>query len=212
MDITFFIDFDGTITKQDTCTATTEAFARGDWTRFEMAWREGKITTEDCSRGILQLFDADEKKLKQFLTEKIEIDPHFIPFLNLCRQKGYDIYILSDGYDVNIKTVLKKYQISDLPYFANRLITDKDFLDIECTYKSDCGQCGTCKTGLMKKLKKHKALAVYIGDGYSDVCAAKNCDVLFAKHHLLSYCRENGIPANAFSDFSDIIHWVNTLD
>ena len=42
--------------------ATTEAFARGDWTRFEMAWREGKITTEDCSRGILQLFDADEKK------------------------------------------------------------------------------------------------------------------------------------------------------
>ncbi|WP_422444954.1 MtnX-like HAD-IB family phosphatase [Thermoanaerobacterium sp. DL9XJH110] len=212
MVVTFFVDFDGTITKQDTCDAMAKAFARGDWESIDLLWKERRLSTEDCARETFKLFDADGEKLKKFLQDNIEIDDYFIPFLKLCGKKGYMVYVLSDGYDFNIDTVFKKYGITDIPYYSNRLIIDGSLFDIECTHRSvSCPQCGTCKTEIMEKLKPENGLAVYIGDGYSDICPAKKADVVFAKESLLSYCRKNSIPARSFKDFEDIINWVSAL-
>jgi 2,3-diketo-5-methylthio-1-phosphopentane phosphatase len=206
----FFIDFDGTVTDRDTCVAMTEAFARGNWQELELKWQKGEISTEECARETFKLFDASELELKKFLLDNIKIDDHFITFAEFCRQKGHEIYILSDGYDFNIETILEKYGIRGIPYFANRLIIDGRRFDIECTYSSStCAQCGTCKAELVEKLKPENALSIYVGDGYSDICAAKKADVIFAKGVLLSHLRQNGIPTIAYNDFSDILKWVN---
>ncbi|TYP52452.1 MtnX-like HAD-IB family phosphatase [Thermosediminibacter litoriperuensis] len=213
MKITFFIDFDGTITKKDTCVAMTQAFARGNWEEIELRWQRGEISTEECARETFKLFDASEEDLRNFLIENMEVDDYFIPFLEFCRKRGHDIYILSDGYDFNIKTILKKYGIKDIPYFSNKLIIDGRKFDIECQHSSGwCPQCGTCKAELIDKLKPRDGISVYIGDGYSDVCAAKKADVIFAKGVLLSHCRKNDIPAIAYKDFSDIVDWARSAD
>lgn len=210
MHLVFFTDFDGTITEQDTCMAMAEAFARGNWQELELQWQKGELTTEECARETLKLFDAGEEELRKLLTDHVTIDSHFIPFAQFCRQKGHEIYVLSDGYDYNIETVFDKYGIKDIPYFANRLIIKGRKFDIECIHSSrECPRCGTCKAELMEKLKPEGALAVYIGDGYSDLCAAKKADVIFAKGVLLSHLCREGIPAMAFDDFSDILKWLN---
>lgn len=212
MRITFFIDFDGTITKQDTCHSMTKAFARGDWEAIEKRWEQGQLTTVECARETFRLFDSNKNKLKQFLLN-IEIDPYFIPFVNLCRQKGFEIYILSDGYDFNIKTIFEKYGITGIPFFSNELIINEDnSFDIKATYASlNCTRCGTCKTEIFERLKKPDALSVYIGDGISDTCAAQKADKIFAKGKLLKYCMNNDIKAQAFKDFSEIIKWCESL-
>lgn len=209
MKITFFIDFDGTITKKDTCIAMNNAFVQGDWQSIDLKWQNKMLSTEEAARATFKLYNADERKLKQFLLDEIEIDEYFIPFLQYCRKKDCDIYILSDGYDFNIKTVLGKYGIKDVPFYSNELIiSDKDF-DVNTVHSSDsCGRCGTCKTNLINKLKPKEGLTVYVGDGYSDMCAAQKADIIFAKDHLLSYCRDNNIPAKAFNNFSDIKNWI----
>jgi 2,3-diketo-5-methylthio-1-phosphopentane phosphatase len=206
MKLVFFVDFDGTVTKEDTCEAMVKAFAKGDWESLDKKWQQGELSTENCAIETFKMFDADEASLKKFLQESMEIDDYFIPFVNLCRQKNFGLYILSDGYDFNIKVVLEKYGLNGIPYYANELVIDDRNFDIRCPYGSKtCPKCGVCKTEIMKKLKPEDGVSVFIGDGYSDTCPAKSADIVFAKRTLLEYCRKNKIPARDFKDFSDII-------
>jgi 2-hydroxy-3-keto-5-methylthiopentenyl-1-phosphate phosphatase len=210
--VTFFIDFDGTITKQDTCNAVTKQFALGDWEALNEMWKERKLSTEECARQTFRMFDSDEESVKTFLYDNIELDDYFIPFLNRCRKNGHDLYVLSDGYDFNINTVFRKYGIRNIPYFSNMLIIKGRSFDIDCPHSSSlCKWCGVCKTEILQKLRSKHGTAVYIGDGYSDRCPAEKCDVIFAKDHLLDYCKKNHIPARPFTNFQDILFWLDSL-
>jgi 2-hydroxy-3-keto-5-methylthiopentenyl-1-phosphate phosphatase len=203
----FFIDFDGTITTTDTCWAMVQAFAREGWEEINRRWENKEISTEQCANLTFKLFDAAPGELKR-LVEGIDIDPYFIDFWQWCREKNYPVYILSDGYDFNIQTILHKYKLN-IPYYANRLIHNGGF-KIECPYFNQiCGNCGTCKTSLIQKLKDASSQAVYIGDGYSDTCPARQADIIYAKGTLYKYCIDQGLPALEYRDFGDILSSLN---
>ncbi|HHY22611.1 MAG TPA: MtnX-like HAD-IB family phosphatase [Bacilli bacterium] len=212
MKVTFFIDFDGTITKKDTCIAMSNAFCRKDWHDINLKWQEGEISTAESAQQIFELLEVSKEQLKTFLQREIQIDDYFKDFLDLCDEGSHEVYILSDGYDFNIKTILfEKYGLKNIPFYSNKLIFLENQLEFESKYGSkSCFRCGTCKSNLMEKLRSKDDRAIYIGDGYSDMCAAKNADIVFAKKDLLKYCRENDIPAIAFDDFSDVMDWIKS--
>lgn len=202
----FFVDFDGTVTTEDTVVAMVQRFAREGWQEINRKWEKKELSTEECARSILKLMDADVAELRR-LMDSIALDPYFPAFLALCQQQGDQVYILSDGYDFNIKNILSRYNI-DVPFYCNKLIYT-DHFDIECLYNNpDCGSCGTCKTALMRQLTQKGCQTIYIGDGYSDICPAQNADMVWAKNSLLDYCRQQGIKAVAFDNFADIIKWL----
>ncbi|HHW29743.1 MAG TPA: MtnX-like HAD-IB family phosphatase [Syntrophomonadaceae bacterium] len=202
----FFLDFDGTITKTDTCFLMVKTFAGEGWKEIDEMWERKEITTEECASLTFKLFQADMDDVKK-LIETVEINEHFLDFLQLCRKEGHAVYILSDGYDVIIETLFKKYGI-ELPYYANRMIYQDGF-EIDCPYLNpECGQCGTCKSSLMKRLKGDAEQAIYVGDGYSDTCPAGKADLVFAKGFLYRYCLEKGIPVVRFETFQDIIEQI----
>lgn len=203
MDKVIFVDFDGTITKVDTCQAMVKNFAKDGWQEIDKLWEEKKLSTQDCANLTFQLFDATIDDVEKFV-ETMEIDDHFPRFLSLCRKKHYPIYILSDGYDFIIEKILVKYNLS-IPYYANKLIYDGGF-HIACPHHNDdCGTCGTCKSDLMNRLRNKGVKTVYIGDGSSDTCPASKADVVFAKGSLYKFCQANNIKAIYFDDFGDII-------
>ena len=200
-----FVDFDGTITKVDTCDAMLKAFTGDGREEINRLWEEKKLSTEECANMIFRQFHACPEDIEN-LMGIIEIDGHFKEFLELCRARGHEVYVLSDGYDFNIKTVFKKHNIN-ARYFANKLLyePEKGF-GIECIYRNEsCGNCGTCKTNLIQALKRDCGQVVYIGDGYSDICPAAIADIVFAKGILFKLCAEKGINAINFSSFADII-------
>lgn len=204
MEKIFFIDFDGTITKIDTIVAVVNAFAADGWKEINEMWERKEFTTEECANRVFRLLNAAPADLKRLL-ENIEIDDYFLDFLTFCGDRGYKAYVLSDGYDFHIETVFDKYGI-DLPYYANRLISNNDGFQISCTYANpSCGKCGTCKTALIKKLNQEGRQVIYIGDGYSDTCPAEQADLIFAKDVLYEYCVKHGIAAIHFDNFRDIL-------
>lgn len=208
MGIVFFVDFDGTITKKDTCAAMVEAFADNGWQTINEKWERKEISTEECANRIFRLFRADLNNVKK-LMKTMEIDDTFKEFLQLCREKGYGVFVLSDGYDVCLETVFRKYHI-EVPYYANKMVYDQGF-KIACTYANPaCGICGTCKTKLIDQLKGEGNLVVYIGDGYSDTCPATKADVVFARGALYKFCKDNGIKARYLDSFHDVISYVQT--
>lgn len=211
MKLQFFMDFDGTITKHDVVAMMVNRFCRPGWQEINARWERKEITTEECARQTFRLFGPSAEELYGLLDE-VEIDEYFYDFVDFCREKGHELYIVSDGYDMIIEYLLKKHGIGDLPFWANQLVQAGNCYDISCPHlNKDCGQCGTCKRKVLQLLQKEGYSTVYIGDGYSDTCVVKAADIVFAKDDLLLYCRKNNIHAFPFRDFGDIARQVELL-
>ncbi len=72
---------------------------------------------------------------------------------------------------------------------------------------SDCligGGC--CKCGVARKYAKDY---IYIGDGLSDRCIAKNAALLFAKNSLELFCKNEKISYFPYKTFQDIIYAIS---
>lgn len=202
MDRVFFVDFDGTITKKDIACAIVEEFAEPGWMEVEERWRRKEISTEECAVQIFEFVRAGEEEILSFIN-KVVIDEYFIPFVDLCMKNGYDVKIVSDGYDFYIKNILKKYDLN-LEVFCNRMYYDNGW-KFEFPLKNGCGLCGNCKRNIIKQYKKDRKEIIYIGDGYSDICPIEEADLVFAKGFLFRYCKEKGIKCFPFENFKDII-------
>lgn len=207
--LVFFIDFDGTISSQDFCAAMVMKFARDGWEELNRLWEEKLLSTEECAIRTLELIDAGPEEMEAFL-KTVDIDPTFPPFIAWAEFNNYPLYVLSDGYDNYIKEAFTRYGLN-LPYYANHMEYEHGW-KIKCSYlDNECPKCGVCKTGLIKNLLKLEYTSVYIGDGYSDICPAEYCDVVFAKKTLARLCQENGIPFYAYDNFSDVQRTIEEI-
>lgn len=197
-----FTDFDGTISIHDVCASMVKKFARPGWEEINRQWEQGTLSTEECAKRTLELITASPGEVREFF-QNMEIDPDFPAFMVWTQKNEYPLYILSDGYDNYIRLILERYGI-DLPYYANHLEYEQGWQMKSCYPDMECSRCGVCKTGLVKKLLTPGYKSVYIGDGYSDLCPAEYCEVVFAKKDLARLCRERGIPFYAYNTFADI--------
>lgn len=197
-----FVDFDGTISKEDVCCSMVDRFAAEGWQDINRLWEEGALSTEECAQQTLDIMTVSPDELESFFTS-MEIDESFPDFVRWSRQNDYPLYIVSDGYDNYIDLLCKKYQL-ELPIYANHLEYRQGW-QIECPYlDQECQQCGVCKTGIIRQLARPGFITVYIGDGYSDMCPADNTDIVFAKKTLARLCSEKNIKHHPYSNFHDI--------
>ncbi|MBO8168659.1 MAG: MtnX-like HAD-IB family phosphatase [Thermoanaerobacteraceae bacterium] len=206
----FFIDFDGTITRNDVCETLVTTFAGDGWQEINRRWEQKELSTVECARQTFKLFTTSDPQEIRKILDNIQLDASFKDFVSYCKSHGFPIYILSDGYDFYIDYLLEKEGI-ELPYYANKLIFSPE-MDIEAPYQSaDCDLCGVCKTKLMQQLQKAGQVSVYIGDGYSDFCPAKHADYVFAKKTLYRHCTATGREVFQFATFSDVLQEVKNL-
>jgi hypothetical protein len=64
--------------------------------------------------------------------------------------------------------------------------------------------CASCKRNSVINQTNEDEIIVFIGDGYSDFCAAEHSDIIFAKKNLAAYCNENKLPHYPFNTFFDV--------
>jgi len=207
MKCVYFTDFDGTITKIDTTDALIETFSADGWQEILQQWEQGELTTKKSARLFFKLLHVTPEEAKHFL-RSIPIDETFRDFVNYVENRQEKLYILSDGFDFNIKTVLEKADLTHLTFYTNRFFFYEDRYDLETPYASSCGKCGTCKKTLVKKLKADAEQIIYIGDGISDICACQSADIVFAKGHLLQYRKRHNLPSQPFTSFAEITKWL----
>lgn len=198
-------DFDGTITVEDTLVKILNTFAGPSWHRIEESIKREEFGNRIGLKKEFSLCNPSKEEIVKVLTDEIEIDPGFKSFLEFCNRDGYQFNILSGGFSLCIDTVLKKYGIKDIPYFANTLNFKSTGLEIEYPYSAEeCKECGNCKTMHLRKFRSQGNVIIYIGDSTTDRCPAKFADLLFAKGELEQYCRKEKIAHIPFHNFFDI--------
>jgi 2,3-diketo-5-methylthio-1-phosphopentane phosphatase len=209
-----FVDFDGTITKTDVGEALFLVFGDADESRRIIErWINKEITSIESWQLLCKTVkDFDENEFDKFLTT-IEIDNSFHDLVKYCKENEYDIYVLSDGLDYYIKKILKREGLSDIKVFSNHLeFSEKMELIPSFPYTDEeCKRCANCKRNHIIENSDDDDFTVYIGDGYSDTCAAQYTDFIFAKSSLLKFCEINRISFFPFDSFTDVIKRIESL-
>jgi 2,3-diketo-5-methylthio-1-phosphopentane phosphatase/HAD superfamily hydrolase (TIGR01509 family) len=201
-------DFDGTISTEDLGYILLTHFSSGDWETIDRQFREGKIGSREAYTQIARILRGNESGLYRFIEQHSSIDPSFSSFYLACREAGIDVKIISDGLDFYIRTVLDIHHLSEIPVYSNHV----EFLEGERMairfphVNENCGRCGTCKRELVRPHRKDYDSILFVGNGFSDRCAAQEADFVFAKETLYTHCIDQDIPCHFFNDFREIFN------
>ena len=107
--------------------------------------------------------------------------------------------VLSSGFHELIEPVLAREQV-ELEVRANRLDARPDGWRPIWRDEAVCATCGeACKRGSLTD-----GPYVFVGDGYSDRCAALAAERVFARDGLARYFDEQGVPYEPFDTLHDV--------
>ena len=209
-----FVDFDGTISIPDIGEAMFLRF--GDVEKSK-AWIEDWMNDKLNSAQVWKLLcgtikNFDENEFDRFLDE-IKIDPGFKDFVSYCETEGFEIKILSDGFDYYISKFLQREGLGHLEVFSNRLTFDneKNLIPLFPFTDEECSKCANCKRNHLLGFSGEEDYTFYIGDGNTDICPAQFCDFIFAKSSLLRFCEINRITYFPYSTFADVTKKIDEL-
>src|SRR5215217_2123491 len=161
---------------------------------------DGTITERDLLQPIA--YEFGDPSVLAWTFERTRIRPGVGELLELARERGWRTIVVSSGFHDLIEPVLERVGL-ELDVFANRVDPHLDGWVVDWRYDDGCPSCGqSCKRSVVERLAQG-APVVYIGDGYSDRCAAEAADRVFAIHGLARHLERRGLPFEPFSDFRD---------
>jgi len=202
-----FCDFDGTAARRDVGYNMFRHFSGGRNDALLPDWKAGRLSTRECLLREAEMVRVPAREVLEYL-DRFELDPTFEPFVRLCRSCRVPVIVVSEGLDFYIRRVLAGVGLDDLPLLCNVGVLRDHSLQIVFPHVNRvCRRCGNCKGERITEYRREAGGAIkvaFVGDGYSDACAARQADLLFAKSDLELYCRAERIAYNSFDDFSDV--------
>lgn len=205
--ILILCDFDGTVSTKDTVNRLVrEHIFSPEWRYHVKRYLLEEIGSKGVYEAVGPIMKMRWQDLEDFVIQHAALDPDFPGFLQWARNQGIDVKILSDGFDVTIKTLFRNHGIENLEIFANRLEIGEDgSVKISCPHADPaCGTCGTCKLSVVRALRSIYEKIILIGDGESDRHAAAEVDLVLALRDLFVYCAREGIPAIRVESFREV--------
>ncbi|MCJ1408235.1 hypothetical protein MMC19_002309 [Ptychographa xylographoides] len=220
----FFTDFDGTITLQDSNDMMTDNLGFGQKRRKELNkdCLDGTSTFRDTFQEMLDSISTPFPECVDYLLEHITLDPHFTTFYNYCLTNSIPVIVLSSGMTPIIRALLHKLvgpTASHIEIICNEAVprpgkTMADQNGWTIRFHDDSG-FGHDKSLAIRPYREHfvgtnesgRPMMFYAGDGVSDLSAARETDLLFAKkgRDLVTYCEREGVPFTVFEDWRDIL-------
>jgi 2-hydroxy-3-keto-5-methylthiopentenyl-1-phosphate phosphatase len=192
------LDYDGTVTESDLLDRVAKEF--GDpvvYQEVEDGLDEGRLPLRDVITREFLPVTASLEEVVAWVLDHAKIRPGFADFVRNARGAGWDVHVVSSGFHELIEPVLEREGVK-VELHANRVDAKPDGWRVDWRYPDGCDECGeSCKRSLLPSGK-----VVYVGDGYSDRCAALAADRVFATAGLASYLAERGTPFEPFSDFN----------
>jgi 2-hydroxy-3-keto-5-methylthiopentenyl-1-phosphate phosphatase len=201
-------DFDGTVGKFILYLDFMHRFGKPGYLQILDEFLSHRICTDEAVELGFSNCQASDQEVSDFLNS-ITLDPAFPPFVKNALEWGYEYYIVSDGIDTFIKTVLDNNGLSELPVISNNLEKEADVYHLRQPWRNmTCPICkgafGVCKLLVCRSFQEQGCEVIFIGDGFTDECGAAAADRVFATGSLLEYCRLNKITATVFNSFVEI--------
>ena len=194
--MTVNLDWDGTATVDDTLIVALREF--GDWQVYldaAAALRRGEITLHEEIRRDAESIKVPLEEVVAWLVENLELRPGLHELAEAHRPM-----IVSSNFRQLIVPILEREGL-ELEVRANAVEWYPD--GWRATFRNG-DACGTCGEPCKRADLPGNGQVVYVGDGYSDRCAAQAADRVFARDGLARYLEERGVPYEPFDDLHDV--------
>jgi 2-hydroxy-3-keto-5-methylthiopentenyl-1-phosphate phosphatase len=194
--MTLILDWDGTVTIDDTLIVALREF--GNWQVYleaSAALRRGEITLHEEIRRDAESITAPIDEVAGWLRENLELRPGFHELA-----EAYRPLIVSSNFRQLIEPILEREGV-ELEVRANEVTWSP--AGWRATFRNG-DVCGTCGEPCKRADLPADGEVVYVGDGYSDRCAAQAADRIFARDSLARYLDEQGVAYEPFDDLDDV--------
>ena len=194
--MTLILDWDGTVTVDDTLIVALREF--GNWQVYleaSAALRRGEITLHEEIRRDAESITAPIDEVAGWLRENLELRPGFHDLA-----EAYRPLIVSSNFRQLIEPILEREGV-ELEVRANDVTWSP--AGWRATFRNG-DVCGTCGEPCKRADLPADGEVVYVGDGYSDRCAAQAADRVFARDSLARYLDEQGVAYEPFDDLDDV--------
>lgn len=210
--IVVFSDFDGTIFMQDTGHVLFDNYGCGPERREYLDSNIGKtLTFRDASNEMWGSLNVSLPKALDTLKSHLVMDKDFMQFFDYTQQHNIPFTVISAGLKPLLRGALDQFLGKERSAKVNIISNDGKIEGDkwQAIWRHD-SELGHDKAKSVAEFRESvndvQPLLVFIGDGVSDLPAARHADVLFARKGLLleNYCIEHQIPYIPYDSFADI--------
>jgi 2-hydroxy-3-keto-5-methylthiopentenyl-1-phosphate phosphatase len=202
------LDYDGTVTAHECNDLVLQNLTGDAWRQPEAALQRGLIGHAECfSRQVAMVTVPREQYIAQAVAAA-ELAPGFDEFLRALHEAGARTAVVSAGFREAIETVWRRNALPPVEFFASELRGDQPpYRLVLDPALGDCPVCGpgACKGVLARSLRRQGDLLAVFGDADSDLCMAREADVIFARGRLMQLCQREGLPYRPLADFRDAL-------
>jgi 2-hydroxy-3-keto-5-methylthiopentenyl-1-phosphate phosphatase len=207
------LDFDGTVTEEDVSFLLLDTYIGPRWREYLKDYTSGRIPVGVFNKRVFGMVKAGRKAMTDLIlsSDRVKIRPGLHEYADYCSKKGIRNIIVSNGLIFYIEAILKKLGLDGFEVYAarNRFYPG----GVKVAYISPDGtemEVGF-KEAYTRSLKNEGYDVIYIGNGASDIFAARQASHIFAVDELLKRCRREHMPCIPFKDFFDVIKGLESL-
>jgi 2-hydroxy-3-keto-5-methylthiopentenyl-1-phosphate phosphatase len=204
-------DFDGTITKADQSFLLLDAFASGNWRQLLTEYREGRISVGHFNTRAFAMVKEDRQTLVNFVKQTAKIRPGFHELVAYCRREGVQFTIISNGLDFYINTILTDIGVRNIEVFAAQAQFAPKGLEVKYIGPDGAHLDSDFKEAYTRLFLTNGYRVVYVGNGLSDISAAKHAHWIFARDELLNLCKQTRLDCLPFDDLNDVVRDLKRL-
>jgi 2-hydroxy-3-keto-5-methylthiopentenyl-1-phosphate phosphatase len=189
------LDWDGTVTEVDSLHLVLEEFGDPDVYRDSEVALGRQLTLHEVIALEFATVTAPVDEVVEWLLDVVRIRPGFRELVERHRPT-----VISAGFHELIDPVLQREGV-EVELLANRLDPRPDGWRVHWRDEAVCATCGeACKRGALLGGGPY----VYVGDGYSDRCAALAAERVFARDGLAAYLEAEGAAYESFETLDDV--------
>ena len=170
--------------------------------QVEEGLHAGTVTLQECITREYEPVTLPLDDAVAWVLKRVRIRPGLPELVALARERGWNVSVLSSGFEEMIRPVLAAAGVNCVDVFANSIDPRPAGWRVQWRDETVCAECSeACKRAGLPA----DGEVVYVGDGISDRCAARAADRVFATRGLARYFDEHGLPYEPFDDFHDIV-------
>lgn len=163
--------------------------------------RKKEISLTETLHMAFDTMDSEKLGIMLDYYSKVPLRAHFGEFLDLARELGIPVVLLSGGLEPFVEATIKPYRDKFLDVYYVKVDTSGGKIKLISDHEGD-GYL-LMKDEVMKNYDYEHAIAV--GDGITDIAMAHASDLVFARDHLAKALTEAGEDFVPWEDFGDII-------
>ncbi len=177
------LDFDDTLVLDNTMRQVMEKFAPPEWRELEADYHAGNLSVEQYNAAALDLVEAPREAIEAYVASVARPRPGAVELLDWATWHGWQPIVVSNGYDLYIDPVLANMGFDRVIRHAGRAASGYRW---RVRYFSPRGieVQERFKVAYASAFQQAGDFVAYVGDGASDVGAARLAQAVFLRDTL----------------------------